>query len=61
MFMIFENVHNVIVQAVPNVNVCLKAFFQVTSGPSLRDLNSRLDDVAFQMRTFRFKIYNRQH
>ena len=38
-----------------------KPFFQVTSGPSLRDLNSRLDDVAFQMRTFRFEICNRQH
>ena len=61
MFMTFENVHNVNVQAFPNVNVCLKAFFQVTSGPSLRDLNSRLDDVSFQMRTFRFEIYNRQH
>jgi len=35
--------------------------YLVTSGPSLRDLNSRLDDVAFQMRTFRFEIYNRQH
>ena len=62
MFLTFDNVHNVIVQAVPNFNVCLKAFSQVTTGPSLRDLNSRLDDVAFQMRTFRFKIYNyRQH
>ena len=36
-----------------------KPFSQVTTGPSLRDLNSRLDDVAFQMRTFRFEIYNR--